>query len=556
MDEKKERLEEIGQDIRKILLSYIKAESFTFSSGEKAAEDFLMKHFSDIPYFKQHPEYFGTYAIPEDPFERAVSYGLVKGEGPDTVVFIHHNDVVEIGDYKLLKPYAFSPEPLKEELLKIKDSLPEEAQLDLLSGDYLFGRGVCDMKGGGAIQLALLERYSRVRGLKGNILLLAVPDEENLSAGMRAAVSLLKELKQQYGLNYRMMINSEPHQRKEADKGIFSEGSVGKLMPFIYARGYLSHIGKVFEGLNPLNVMSEILRRTELNLAFSDVEGREMAPPPTWLYLKDNKKQYDVSMPLSVSGCFSILTLNRTPQGVMEQVEEICRQSFETVLAEMQKRYQQFAQVKQLPEEKLPWTVQVTDFTKLYEEACDNYGEAFTGPYGEKLQEIKKRFNQGLCSIIECNFELVEFIYQYIDDISPRIVYGLVPPYYPNVSNRYYTGLAPDIADLSGQLCHYTEAHFGQTYEVEDFYTGISDLSYTSIREGKETVRALNTYMPLFGSFYAIPIEELEEVSMPCINIGPWGKDFHKLTERVYEEDLYHRTPDIIDEAVSLLLNW
>ena len=30
---------------------------------------------------------------------------------------------------------------------------------------------------------------------------------------------------------------------------------------------------------------------------------------------------------------------------------------------------------------------------------------------------------------------------------------------------------------------------------------------------------------------------------MAGINIGPWGKDFHKLTERVYKEDLYERTP-------------
>ena len=42
---------------------------------------------------------------------------------------------------------------------------------------------------------------------------------------------------------------------------------------------------------------------------------------------------------------------------------------------------------------------------------------------------------------------------------------------------------------------------------------------------------------------------------MPCMNIGPWGKDFHKLTERVSREDLYIRTPSIINKAVSILLD-
>jgi arginine utilization protein RocB len=60
--------------------------------------------------------------------------------------------------------------------------------------------------------------------------------------------------------------------------------------------------------------------------------------------------------------------------------------------------------------------------------------------------------------------------------------------------------------------------------------------------------------MPLFGKYYDIPFADLEKISMPCINIGPWGKDFHKLTERVYKPDLYERTPAILDHAIRMLL--
>ncbi|MHC1721979.1 MAG: M20/M25/M40 family metallo-hydrolase [Aminipila sp.] len=547
--------EEIGASIENILLKYIKAQSFTFSQGEKNAELFLMEYFSNIKYFKDHPEYYGTYEIAGDPFNRAVFYGMVKGLGNDAVVLVHHNDVVEVEDYKLLKPYAFSPESLEEELTKIKNSLQEEAQIDLMEGKFLFGRGTCDMKGGGAIQLALLERYSEIKDFKGNVIVIAVPDEENLSAGMRSAVSLLKDLKNKYNFNYKLMINSEPHQRKDKEKGVFSKGSVGKIMPFIYVRGYLSHIGKVFEGFNPLNLMSEIVRNTELNTDFSDIVGSEMAPPPTWLYLKDNKKQYDVSMPLAVSGCFSILTLNRTPQEIMKKVKGICIKSFEDVLEQMGQNYKIFAKVKKLPSENLPWKAKVVAFAELYEEACKNYGEKFIESYKAIVKNIESKFNKGQYSIIECNFELVEFVYQYINDISPRVVYGLIPPYYPNVSNAYYQGLSYEILNLPEELCKYTKTEFGQIYETEEFYTGISDLSYTSIRDGEETIKTLEAYMPLFGDFYSIPISDIEEISMPCINIGPWGKDFHKLTERVYKEDLYNRTPRIINKTISWLLN-
>jgi len=45
------------------------------------------------------------------------------------------------------------------------------------------------------------------------------------------------------------------------------------------------------------------------------------------------------------------------------------------------------------------------------------------------------------------------------------------------------------------------------------------------------------------------------KIKMPCINIGPWGKDFHKLTERVLMEDLYERTPKILDYVIKHILN-
>ena len=58
----------------------------------------------------------------------------------------------------------------------------------------------------------------------------------------------------------------------------------------------------------------------------------------------------------------------------------------------------------------------------------------------------------------------------------------------------------------------------------------------------------------MLGQYYDIPFEEIKEISMAGINIGPWGKDFHKLTERVCKEDLYERTPHILDAAIKMLL--
>lgn len=542
----------IGDDIQRLLYDYVEAKSYTNTADEKEAENFLLEHFAAIPYFAEHSDYYGAYPIPGDGYGRAVCFAMVKGEGSDTVVFVHHSDVVDIEDFKLLKPFAFRPDELREELMKIKDDLSMEARGDLESGEFIFGRGVADMKGGGSIQISLLERYSRQEDFKGNVIVIMVPDEENLSAGMRAAVKLLADLQDKYGLNYKLMINSEPHQRKARDEGIFSEGSVGKIMPFVYVRGNLSHIGKVFEGLNPVNLLSEIVRRTELNMDFSDVVGDECAPPPTWLHMKDSKVHYDVSMPLSMYGCFSILTLTQTPEEVMEKVRKVCEESFETVLSDMNASYEEFSSKTRPVAESLPWQVKVSSFGELYEEAVRSYGDAFIEEYSKKTEAIAGDIACKAINIIDGNRMILEFVYDYICDFSPRIVYGLIPPYYPSVSNLFFD---EEIGDrFYNVITDYAKQKFGQRYVREYFYTGISDLSYTNIEDGRGAAETFRKYMPLFGMSYDIPFEAIEKISMPCINVGPWGKDFHKLTERVSKEDLYIRTPAIVNEMVFNVL--
>ncbi|MBC8587011.1 M20/M25/M40 family metallo-hydrolase [Tissierellaceae bacterium BX21] len=121
--------------------------------------------------------------------------------------------------------------------------LPKQAYDDLMSDKWLFGRGCSDMKGGGSIQLSLIEEYSKEEDFNGNIVLISVPDEENLSAGMRGATYLLKDLKEKYNLNYILMLNSEPHERGNDLKPTIYDGSIGKIMPVVYVRGKLAHVG-------------------------------------------------------------------------------------------------------------------------------------------------------------------------------------------------------------------------------------------------------------------------------------------------------------------------
>ncbi len=544
-------LQGIDREIRDILYPYVATGSISNTAAEQNAGTFLMELFSGVPYFKEHPELYGLRRIPGDPHGRSAFWAMRRGRGDRTVVLVHHSDVVSVEDYKHLKQWAFEPDRLREEMLPLAQIFPEDARKDLESGEFLFGRGCTDMKGGGSIQIALLLRYAAQEEFEGNVILLAVPDEENLSAGMLTAVELLRELKERWGLNYQMMINSEPHQRRSPDKGMLSLGSVGKVLVSVYVRGFLAHAGTVFKGLNPVSLLSRIVEKTELNMDFSDHVGTECAPPPTWLQMSDGKTGYDVSLPLNAFGLLSVLTYRSGPQEVLDRVRMLSEEAFAELIGDMNRSYRRFAEITGEKENALPWVPAVVTVRELYREAEAAFGREFTDDYAATLQKAAEQLRRGEITSAQAQLQLIERIYVYIDDLSPRVVLGLCSPYYPNVSSLDWNGEAEEMAET---LRKFSSETFGQDYETEYFFTGISDLSYSALKDGAGVRRVLEDEMLLFGSGYRIPLEDIEAVSMPCINIGPWGKDLHRATERVWKEDLYRRTPALLNHAVLTLL--
>lgn len=547
--------EELKKLIKKNLMDYVAVKTYTNTKLEKNTEDFFRKWFDSQRYFAEHPDHCGFYEIEGDYLNRCVPWGLVKGNGDDTIILIHHSDTVDTLDYGKYKDLAHDPIKITEIIKERKMQIPENVIEDVNSNKWLFGRGVADMKGGGAIQLSLIQKYSEMKNLNGNLLILALPDEENLSAGMRAAINLLKELKEKHSLNYVLMINSEPHERTDNDTGVMYDGSIGKVMPLVYVRGKLAHVGQIFNGLNPVYLLSKIVNKTELNTDFLDVIEGEASLPPTWLYFKDRKKVYDVSLPISAGGYMSVLTLKSSPKEILDLLEETCKEAFSEVILEMNNSYKEYLSMTGQQERELPWNINVKTFSQLYKEALQDSGEEFINAYKKETKILKEKIDNNQLNIPESCYILIEKTMEYVDDLSPVVVVALSPPYYPNVCNNMLKELDDKVENIVNHLIDFAEQNFEQTYEVQHYYTGISDLSYALFESNEETIDYIKNNMLLWGEIYDIPLDTIKELSIPVINIGPWGKDFHKYTERVFKEDLYYRTPKMIMETINFILN-
>ncbi len=162
----------------------------------------LYERLAVLPYFREHPEDLCLLPLDSDPFGRNFLFAFVRRPEPtaETVILAGHVDVVSVEACGELAPFAFDPE---EYTRRLKDvALPEDAGCDLESGEWLFGRGVADMKSGLAAGVDLLMEEARnPQGLEANLLLLAVPDEENNSAGMLAASAELARIQKEEELS-------------------------------------------------------------------------------------------------------------------------------------------------------------------------------------------------------------------------------------------------------------------------------------------------------------------------------------------------------------------
>lgn len=519
----------LKNEISRILSAYCRIPSFTHSAGENLVANFFHETLDDIPYFKAHPDHQGNWKIDGDPLERSVSWAMIKGGSHRCVVLMHHFDVVAVDNYGPYREIALDPDAMEKAFHQDSTLLDETAREDLASGQWLFGRGAADMKGGGAIQLALFRQYGAMdeRELQSlpTLILLALPDEENLSAGMRSALSLLVHLKERHHLDFVLAINSEPHQRLHPEKGMIYQGSIAKYNLFVYVRGVMAHVGKVLEGINPNGILSRIVAKSDLSMDFVDTVGAEASIPPTWLFMRDLKKEYDVSFPDACYGLLNLLNFHTDPDTVVSKMVTICQDALESVLCAIDDTHHALSRMTGRTDLGVPlsrYTPRVLTFGEL---------KALSKELG-----ATKQVNENSLELERTLAALVSGIYP----LDPLVVVGFCPPYYPGVTN-------PDPMTFHELIRTFSRKKWGQDYDSSAYFTGISDLSYV-MASGDATPVMENTLG--WGDDYHIPFDSIQKISMACINIGPWGKDYHRPSERVFKEDLFHRTPLLIDHII------
>jgi arginine utilization protein RocB len=407
-----------------------------------------------------------------------------------------------------------------------------------------------DMKFGLAMGMALLAEASENPGAFGvNLMLVAVPDEENNSAGMRAAVGALARA-QEEGLDLLGCIMVEP-----SDPGytggngrVISFGTVGKIMPFVLVMGKEAHGSEYFDGINANLAMAHLNLLLEGNPDLADVGGEENYPPMVCLKQKDLREAYSITLPERAVAYYSLITIQHTPESLLERVDAAAAEALRRTAEHLDRSKAVFAERAKLPAWPPTPTGRVIRFGDLLRKA--------RAAYAGDLDSALDAFFSGLPGSMderEKAIALVNEVLTISGEKGPLAVTGFMPPFYPHRTNFRASEKEKAFAAVGEAIVEEARTRFGEILHKNEHFGGISDLSYLGFQGNPAELDALCENLPGWGTLYDLPVEDLLKLDIPALNIGPSGKDAHKMTERIELGYSLKVAPELLRSAIRML---
>ena len=549
---------EVSKKIRDMALDFVSQKSVVDTPDEVKMAEKVYATIAGLDYYQKHPELVYYVPCKDDLLGRKIVVAEMRGEkapSDKTVVMIGHVDTVGISDYGPNKDLATKPDELIKALSKLK--LSKEVTEDLQSGKYMFGRGLFDMKSGDAIIICVMDEISKdIKNFDGNLVYAAVIDEEGNSTGMLNFVPHLIKLREEKHYDYLAMIDTDymaPAYPGDPLKYIYV-GTVGKTMPTFYIVGKETHVGESFDGLDPNQIAAAITERVNLNPEFSDTVDGEVTLPPVTLKQRDLKTEYSVQIANKAILMFNYATHDSTPDQVLDKMVKVAQECFQHVVDTLNERYAQYCRMVGREFRKQPWVARTITYEELFDAVATEVPD-LKEKVDAYIEELK---TDDTIDVRDKSLKIVDYVHDMWSDKDPVVVVYLTPPYYPHihVDDSDPRGKALIEAVKGAIDTVNADPEFDYTLLEKKFLPCISDLSYGAAPKDPHVLDKFVRNMPGYGEgkIYSLPLEDMQALDLPVVDIGTVGKDAHKFTERIDTRFTFEYTPELVYQTIMNLL--
>lgn len=550
---KEKRYSDWYKPVRSYTLRLVSIRSVSPSESENLVAQEVLNLLCDGGLDKVYTAY-GLDPVEGDLYQRKNAYAFLRGKSAATLVLLGHIDTVDTKDYGALETLALDP----EQLTLRQASLQQEERVPTDDEKWLFGRGVVDMKGGVAVNIALIRRLAEQASqgtLPISIVVLATPDEENESAGVLQAVRFLQRLREEYHLEYIGAINTDyttalypndPHH-------YVYTGTIGKLLPSFLCIGRASHVGDPFKGIDANLLMAELVRNMSMNEDLCDTMRGQLTSPPVTLHATDLKTHYDVQLPFAAYFYLNVLTFSTDPKSLLEHLQQRARHILSTLLASLDETERRWRTASSMDNTLQPVQLRtgvVLTYAELYHETVRVLGQE---QVEAELCDEWERWPATLDKRERC-LHLVYRLWNISGKQGPAVILYYAPPYYPHA--------AATPCALQNAITSVIQAHPETQLVLREYYPYLSDISYLRLDPGGD-IAALKANMPVWeertsgvpqrpGSYY-LPLEAIQQLNIPVANFGPHGRGAHQHDESVEMSYSFDTLPQLLYETIEHL---
>lgn len=538
-------------EILELTKQMVEIPSVNGTSGESDIGVFIEEYMRSIPYFKKHPELVIIQKLKDDKLNRRNVFALLRGEkdaNPKTVIFHGHTDTVGVEDYGELGEWAFNPDALMEKLNDIE--LPEAVKKDLQSGEYLFGRGACDMKSGDAVFMVIMKHIAEhIEEFSGNILLSCNPVEENLHTGIIEGIDILYDLREKYNLRYELAINNDytcPMYPGDTHNYIYT-GVVGKLLPCFYIQGRETHVGQCFEGYDPTSIAARLTAEINLSTDFCDGYKGEYSLPPVALKMKDLKSWYNVQTTKEALVYFNYFVHNAQMDVIIDKLINAAKKAVADTVLDVNCKYKKFCDLSGKEYVQIPDEWEVMTYDELLEKARAKSGNGLE----EILGKMAKSYEEDGTDKREIPVFLIRELMAKAGIYHPVVVLYFAAPYCPHNTLQDRDQV---VIDKLEKIVHEVEQEENVKYNICRFFPSLSDSSYLAVDDSKESIELLKSNFPQMTQLYPLPFDKMTGLGIKAVDFGVYGKDAHKWTERVHVPYSFEILPKLIYKALDAFL--
>lgn len=544
------------EDILEMTKHLVGINSIVNTNGEPVIAHALYSLLSSHPYFSENPGHLTIEETTNDHRERYNVLAFVKGtKKPSrrTVVLMGHTDTVGVEDFNKFHEEAFQPDEWMEILQD--EVMPTSAREALDSGDWLFGRGVLDMKSGVSSNMYLLQYYAEhPEELAGNLVFVAECDEEDGSHGILSALKTLKEWKTEHDFEYVAAINADfVSSRYEGDPNRYIyKGTAGKLLPTFFITGTETHAGACFEGIDPNYIAAELTKQINYNPELCDRAQGEVTTPPVSLKQSDLKPTYSAQTALSAVSYYNFFIHSWSPKDVLEKLKEEARVASRQAMKTYDARYEAFCKKTGDTYEPIPWDVRVLDYKEMERFLTKEHGTEFTSHMDDFKQKL---LHDTSLDTRMFSVRVVEEAWKWMPTKEPTVIVFYSSLYSPRVvldgesedERILLDALEKSIADV--------QPHYEHPIVAKPFFPYISDMSFVSISDDTDGIRAVTDNNPGWGTKHYVSYEDVRDLHIPVINIGPYGMDAHSKLERMEMRYSTEMVPNLTKEVIENVLN-